>query len=419
MLSLAACVRGNAWPSRRIAAANAYARRHAATTDRSSLAPAVRVAVVHDWLVTWRGGERVLAQILRVFPDADLFALVDFLSDADRRAIGGRRATTSFLQRLPFAANGFRNYLPLFPRAVESLDVAGYDLVISSSHAVAKGARTHRGQLHICYCYTPMRYAWDMRDQYLAQTGYDRGVRGAVARHTLARLRAWDHASSERVDRFIAISRHIAGRIRRSYGRDATVIHPPVAVEPLQAPVPRAGCYVTVSQLVPYKRIELIAQAFRELPDRELVVIGEGPERARIEAAAPANVRFVGWCADPERDRWLAGARAFIFAAEEDFGIAPLEAHAFGTPVIAYSGGAAAETIPGLDAPSPTGVLFGEQSASAIARAVREFEQNETRIRPEACRANAGRFAPERFRAELAEFVVSCTRDKIGAPVMR
>jgi len=377
------------------------------------------VAVVHDWLVTWRGGERVLAQILRVFPDADLFALVDFLSDADRHAIGGRRATTTFLQRLPFAANGFRRYLPLFPRAVESLDVSGYDLVISSSHAVAKGARTHRGQLHVCYCYTPMRYAWDMRDQYLAQTGYDRGVRGVVARHTLARLRAWDRAASERVDRFIAISRHIAERIRRSYGRDATVIHPPVAVAPLRDPVSRGDYYVTVSQLVPYKRIDLIAHAFRRLPDRELVVVGEGPERARIEAAAGGNVRFVGWCADAERDGWLAGARAFIFAAEEDFGIAPLEAHAFGTPVIAYSGGAAAETIPGLDARCPTGVLFGEQTASAIVDGIREFERNETRISREACRANAGRFTPERFRAELAGFIASCTRGDIGAPAVR
>ena len=185
---------------------------------------AVRVAVVHDWLDTWRGGEHVLAEILRIYPQADLYALVDFLSDADRARLGGKRARTSFLQHAPLARSHFRLLLPLFPRAVESLDVSAYDVVISSSHAVAKGVRTRAGQLHVCYCYTPMRYAWDLRDQYLAQTGLDRGMRGMLARAMLTRLRDWDRGASKRVDRFVAISHHIAQRIRRCYGRDSTVI---------------------------------------------------------------------------------------------------------------------------------------------------------------------------------------------------
>lgn len=365
----------------------------------------MRVAVVHDWLDSLRGGERVLAEICKIYNGADVFALVDFLSDADRRALLGKRAITSFLQHVPFARRHFRNFLPLFPRAVESLDVSGYDLVISSSHAVAKGVRTHRRQLHICYCYTPMRYAWDLRDQYLRQTGLDHGPRGWLARRTLDRLRDWDRAASERVDHFVAISRHIAARIMRCYRRASTVIYPPVAVDPIDGPPARGPAYVTVSHLVPYKRVDLIVEAFRLLPDRELLVIGDGPERARIEAIATPNTRVLGRVADAERNRCLARARAFVFVAEEDFGIAPLEAQAFGTPVIALARGGSVETIRGLDAEVPTGVLFADQTARAIVEAVRQFEANESRLSPVACRENASRFNAARFRRELAEFV--------------
>jgi glycosyltransferase involved in cell wall biosynthesis len=367
----------------------------------------VRVAVVHDWLDTWRGGGGGRAEKQRIYPHADLYALVDFLCDADRARLGGKRARTSFLQHAPLARKHFRLLLPLFPRAIESLDVSGYDVVISSSHAVAKGVRTRAGQLHVCYCYTPMRYAWDLRDQYLAQAGLDRGLRGMLARAMLGRLRDWDRAASARVDRFVAISHHIAERIRRCYGRDSTVIYPPVEAAPGIA-TPRGDAYVTVSQLVAYKRVDLIVEAFRMLPGRELRVIGEGPERARIEARAPRNVRFLGRLASDERDRVVAGARAFVFAAHEDFGIAPLEAQALGVPVIAYAGGAATETIHGLDTETPTGVLFDAQSPSAIADAVRRFEQHEASIAPDACRDNARRFAPERFRRELSAYVAAC-----------
>jgi glycosyltransferase involved in cell wall biosynthesis len=375
----------------------------------------MNVAVVHDWLDTWGGAELVLAEILEVFPDAALFALVDFLSAGDRARLGGRRAHTTFLQWLPRSRTAFRNYLPLFPRAIESLDVSRHDVVISSSHAVAKGVRTHARQLHLCYCYTPMRYAWDLRDQYLAQTGLDRGLRGFAARRMLGRLQAWDRAASARVDHFVAISSYIAQRIARCYDRPAAVIYPPV---PLPPPVadhgPRQGPYVTVSRLVPYKRVDAIAAAFRLLPDRELVIVGDGPERARVEAAAGPNVRLAGHVGDAERDRHLAGARAFLFAAEEDFGIAPVEAQGWGTPVIAFGRGGAAETVRGLADPAPTGVFFDAQTPEAIAAAVRDFEASGTRITGAACRANAERFSAARFRTELAAFV-GARRDDFAA----
>lgn len=367
----------------------------------------MRIAIVHDWLDTWGGAELALAELLALYPDADLFTLVDFMTPGDHRRIRPRAIRTSFIQRLPFARTAFRRYLPLFPRAVESLDVSAYDLVISSSHAVAKGARTTPSQLHICYCYTPMRYAWDMRDQYLRQVGLDRGFKSRAIRLSLARLRSWDRGASKRVDHFVAISHAIAQRIRRCYDRESTVIFPPVPAAAIDTEASRGNTYVTVSRFVPYKRVDLIVDAFRLLPDRELVVIGDGPERARIRAAAGPNVKLLGHVSDAERDRWLSTARAFVFAAEEDFGIAPLEAQARGTPVIAYGRGGALETIRGLDAAAPTGVLFTEQTPEAIASGVRAYETNADRITASACRENAARFSAERFRGEFAAFVAA------------
>jgi len=367
----------------------------------------MRIAIVHDWLDTWGGAELALAELLALYPDAQLHALVDFMAPVDRARLGTREVRASFIQNLPFARTAFRRYLPLFPRAIEKFDMSAYDLVISSSHAVAKGVRTTREQLHICYCYTPMRYAWDLQDQYLRQVGLDRGMRGRVVRRTLARLRSWDRAASERVDCFVAISHAIAERIRHSYGRDAAVIYPPVASVPDEAVAARGTAYVTVSRLVPYKRIDLIATAFRSLPDRQLVVIGDGPERSRVAAVAGSNVTLLGRAPDAVRNEWLARARAFVFAADEDFGIAPLEAQARGTPVIAYGGGGALETICGLHTETPTGVFFREQTPEAIAAAVREYEANAQRISADACRANAAQFSVARFRTEFAAFVVA------------
>ena len=368
---------------------------------------APRVALVHDWLDTWRGGENVLAEMLRIYPQADLFALVDFLPDAVRQRLQGRRAVTSFLQRLPGARRHFRACLPLFPRAVESLDISGYDIVLSSSHAVAKGVRTRPDQLHICYCHTPMRYAWDLREQYLDASGLAAGPRGAIARRMLDRLREWDRGASDRVSAFVANSEFIRARIKRCYGRDSTVIAPPVDTDFFTPGGVRGDDYVTASRWVPYKRVDLIVSAFRELPERRLVVVGDGPDAARVHAAAGPNIEFVGEVARERLRELLRGARAFLFAAEEDFGILPLEAQAVGTPVIAFGRGGVLETVRGLDDRAPTGVFFVEQTPAAIANAVRRFEADAPRIRPEACRTNAERFSAERFRREFAAFVAA------------
>ena len=378
-----------------------------------------RIAIVHDWLDTWRGGENVLAEMIAVYPDADVFALVDFLPDGLRTRLRGKRVRTSFLQHIPLARHFFRFLLPLFPRAIESLDVSPYDIVISSSHAVAKGARTAPRQLHICYCYTPMRYAWDMREHYLAASRHGRGLRGAVVRRVLDHLQSWDRAASARVNRFIAISGYIRDRIRRCYDRDAAIIHPPVDVEFFVPPgtpsseKPRSY-YLAASRWVPYKRIDLIVEAFAALADRRLVVVGDGPDARRVRAAAGTNVEFVG---DVSRERLrdlLQGARAFLFAAEEDFGILPVEAAACGTPVIALGRGGALETVRAIDSPGPTGVFFTEQSANAIAEAVRRFENQADAIDATDCRANALRFSGAQFRAELAQFVESAWNEFVA-----
>lgn len=365
----------------------------------------MKVAVVYDWLDGWGGGERCLEQVLALFPRSELFTLVDFLPEPHRPRLHGRRIHTSFLQNLPHAATHFRRYLPLFPRAIESFDLSGFDLIVSCSHAVAKGVKTHARQLHICYCYTPMRYAWDMRDQYLQQVGLDRGFRGLLANRLLDRIRRWDQNVSRRVDSFVAISQFIAQRIQRCYGRSSEVVYPAVAAPRSPPEARERKVYVTVSRLVPYKRIDVIAKAFLDLPDRELVILGDGPQRTQIQSEAGPNVRMLGYVSDEERDRWLRSARGFLFAAEEDFGIAPVEAQAHGTPVISYAGGGASETVRGLNQCAPTGVFFPEQTPASVAQAVRVFEAHEDMITAEACRQNAARFSTARFRNEFLSLV--------------
>jgi glycosyltransferase involved in cell wall biosynthesis len=366
----------------------------------------MRIAIVHDWLVTFGGAERVLEQMLRVLPEADLFSLIDFMPEPQRSFLGGRPVRTSFLQRLPWVRTRYRNYLPLMPLAVEQFDLSSYDLVISSSFAVAKGALTGPDQLHLCMCYSPMRYVWDLQNQYLRESGLSSGIRSAITRWLLHRVRNWDARTGAGVDHFIAISRFIERRIRKVYRRESTVIYPPVDTDAFTfGEAPREPFYVTTSRLVPYKRVDLIVDAFAELPDRQLVVIGDGPEASRIRSRKPANVRLLGEQPFPVLLDHLRRARAFVFAAVEDFGIAPLEAQACGAPVIALGKGGALETIRGLDSPRPTGVFFAEQTTAALRGAVLLFEQEASRIDPAACRANALRFGAERFRLEFQEFV--------------
>ncbi len=366
----------------------------------------MKVAIVHDWLVTYAGSERVVEQMLACYPQADVFSLVDFLPESDRGMLGGRKVRTSIIQHLPWARKRFRAYLPLMPLAVEQLDVSGYDLVISSSHAVAKGVLVGPDQLHVCMCYSPIRYAWDLQHQYLHESGLDKGIKSWLIRWLLHKIRLWDSRTSAGVDQFVAISRYIGRRIAKTYRRDSHVIYPPVNVEDFLLQASKEDFYLAASRLVPYKKMPLIVEAFNQMSGRRLVVIGDGPDAERCRSIAGPNVTLLGYQSTAVLRDHMQRAKAFVFAAEEDFGITPIEAQACGTPVIAFARGGALETLKGPDHPSPTAVFFEEQTPQAIMEAVERFETEEgRRIRPEACRENAQRFNPERFRQEFKAFV--------------
>ncbi len=371
----------------------------------------MRVAIVHDWLVVYAGAERVLEQMLACFPDADIFSIVDFLPMEKRGFLLNKSAKTSFIQKLPFARTKYRQYLPLMPLAVEQFDLSGYDIVISSSHAVSKGVLVGPDQLHICMCYSPIRYAWDLQHQYLKESGLDHGVKGWLAKILLHRIRLWDARTANGVDRFIGISHFIVRRIEKAYRRDAAVIYPPVDVDSFNLQEKKEDFYLTASRMVPYKRMPMIVEAFSAMLDKRLVVIGEGPEFDKCKAVAGPNVELLGYQSFEVLRDHMQRAKAFVFAAEEDFGIAPLEAQACGTPVIAFGKGGALETIRGLHKSAPTGVFFYEQSAAALADAVSEFEANLDKITPKACRSNAIRFSPGRFRREFMDFVEKAWSD--------
>jgi len=363
----------------------------------------MKVAIVSDWLETYSGAERVVEQLIQSWPEADIFALCDFLPDSERHFLGGRKVTTTFIQRLPGARKRFRWYLGFMPLAIEQLDLGAYDLVLSSSHAIAKGVLTGPAQLHISYVHSPMRYAWDLQTQYLEQAGLTRGIKGWFTRWLLHRMRHWDRSSAAGVDVIVANSSYIAQRIRKVWRRDATVIHPPVDVARFALRADKEDFYLTASRMVPYKRMELIAAAFRRMPDRKLVVLGDGPNRAQVEAAAGGapNIEFRGRVDTAELVRLTQAARAAIFAAEEDFGIATVEAQACGTPVIAFGRGGVRDIVLPAPAPDATGLFFAEQSAAAIAAAVDSFESLSPAISAEACRANAMRFSREEFRRRI------------------
>lgn len=365
----------------------------------------MKIAIVHDWLVVYAGAERVLEQMLICFPESDLFSLVDFLPENQRQFIRDKPVKTSFLQNLPFARTKYRQYLPLMPLAVEQFDLSSYDLVISSSHAVAKGVLTGPDQLHLCMCYSPIRYAWDLQHQYIKESNMQFGLKGWIAKYLLHKIRIWDFRTAHGVNEFIAISKFINRRIKKVYGRDSTVIYPPVDTAAFALTMSKEDFYLTASRMVPYKKIDLIVEAFSKMPSKKLVVIGEGPDFEKIRSKCPPNVSLLGFQKfDVLRDH-MQKAKAFVFAAEEDFGIAPLEAQSCGTPVIAYGKGGALETINGLDNPSPTGVFFHEQSCDAIVKAVESFETNKHLISANGCRQNAARFSIDVFKDKFKEFV--------------
>lgn len=356
----------------------------------------MRVAIVHEWLTQYVGSERVLEQLLRLFPGAELFAVADFLPADERGFLQGRRPRTTWIQSLPFARTRYRSYLPLMPLAIEQLDVSGFDLVMSSSHAVAKGVLTGPDQVHICYCHSPMRYAWDLQHQYLRESGLNGGVRAAAARALLHYLRLWDARTANGVNHFVANSSYIARRIRKAYGRDAVVIPPPVDTDFFTpADAPRGGYFLAASRFVPYKRMDLIIRAFSQRPDLRLVVIGDGPAWRECARLAGPNVELRGQRPAEELREALRGARAFVFAAEEDFGILPVEAQACGTPVIAFGRGGVVDSV----APDETGVFFDEQSEEALLAAVARFET--MRFSEDTIRRRAERFSGEAFRTRM------------------
>jgi glycosyltransferase involved in cell wall biosynthesis len=365
----------------------------------------MKIAIIHDWLVTYAGAERVLEQMLICYPEADIFSLVDFLPQGGRSFVMDKPVTTSFIQKLPIAKTKYRNYLPLMPLAIEQFDLTGYDLVISSSHAVAKGVIVGPDQLHLCMCYSPIRYAWDLHFQYLRESKLESGLKSWLARWLLHKLRLWDVRTANSVDHFIAISHFIVRRIEKTYRREATVIYPPVDISGFEFHPNKEDFYLTASRMVPYKKMPMIVEAFAFMPDKRLVVIGEGPEFDKCNAVAGRNVTMMGWQSFEVLKDHMQRAKAFIFAAEEDFGITPLEAQACGTPVIALGKGAVLETIRGIESELPTGVFFKEQTCESLRTAIDLFEKEAARIRPDACRENVLRFSPVRFRAELTEFV--------------
>ena len=292
------------------------------------------------------------------------------------------------------------------PLAIEQFDLSSYDLVISSSHAVAKGVLTGPDQLHISYVHSPIRYAWNLQHQYLKEAGLNRGMKGWLAKWVLHKIRLWDLRTANGVDSFIANSYFIARRITKVYRRESIVIYPPVDVRAFTQVDNKDSFYLAASRLVPYKRIELIVEAFSKMPDRRLVVIGDGPGFDRVKSIAGPNIEILGHQKFEVLKDYMQRAQAFVFAAEEDFGIVPLEAQACGTPVIAYGKGALLETINDLSGPEePTGVFFQSQTVDSIRDAVERFEKNKEKFTPTACRKNAERFAPEVFRESFARFV--------------
>ncbi len=367
----------------------------------------MKIAIVADWLTVYAGAERVIEQMIACFPDADIFAVVDFLPKEQRGFLQGKKVTTTFIQHLPFAKRYYRHYLPLMPLAIEQLDVSAYDLVLSSSHAVAKGVITGPNQVHISYIHSPMRYAWDLQPQYLQESNLTRGLKSWVARYMLHKMRLWDVASSARVDHFICNSKYIAKRIEKIYRRKATVIYPPVDTDIASYRSERgssshAQFYITASRLVPYKKVPLLAEAFKAMPDKRLIIIGDGPDMERVTAVGATNVEILGYQPVQVLQDYLSRARAFVFAAVEDFGITLVEALSSGTPLIAFEQGGACEIVT-----PETGILYSQQNVASIVAAVQRFEQSS--FDSAACIESAKKFSIDRFKQEFRGYIENVT----------
>ena len=361
----------------------------------------MKIAIVHDWIIDIGGSEKTLKEIYSLFPGADLYTLLFKEDSLKILGIPENKVNASFIQKIPQSKKIYRHLLPLFPLAIEQFDLSEYDLIISSSHAVAKGVLTNSKQMHISYCYTPMRYAWDLYHQYLRESNLDRGLRGFLVKIFLHYLRIWDISTVNRVDKFIAISRYISKRIRKIYGRNSAIIYPPVDIDKFELYEKKENFYLTVSRLVPYKRVDLLVKAFNQMPEKKLIIIGNGPDMKKLKKIARNNIEFLGYQPFNIVKEYLKKAKAFLFAGEEDFGISLVEAQACGTPVIAYSEGGASEIV--ID--RKTGILFKEQTSKAIVSAIKYFEKIEDTFNYSIIRKNALRFKKEKFREEFKKFI--------------
>jgi glycosyltransferase involved in cell wall biosynthesis len=376
----------------------------------------LKYALVHEWLTPKAtGGSELVVQEILNHIDANLYALIDFESTNNESYLYQRQIGTTFLQHLPYARNGVQKYLPLLPLAIEQLDLRHYDVILSSSHAVAKGVLTTPDQLHICYCHSPMRYAWDLTFDYLRQSKLGNGLAGWVTRYLLHSLRQWDVLSANRVDYFIANSHHTARRIWRCYRREAKVIYPPVNIDNLPFLPQKEDFYLIVSRLVSYKQVSLIVRAFNQL-QRPLVIIGTGSEMNKIREIANSNIQILGWQPDDVVKKYMARAKAFVYAACEDFGIALVEAQACGTPVIAYGAGGALETVRDLRScmDTATGIFFRTQTEAALMEAVEKFEMYQNSFNLEYVRSHAAQFSPQVFAKRYLKFLDECNEKKLS-----
>ena len=362
----------------------------------------MKVAIVQEWLVTVGGSDKVVKAILDIFPDADIYTLVAKKEVCDELGIPWEKVHTSFIQKMPLGTKKHRAYLPLFPFAIEQFDLRGYDVVISSSHCVAKGVLTKADQLHICYCHSPIRYCWDMYNEYLEESHLDKGFKSWLVRLMLHPIRQFDAIAGSRVDYYISNSDYVGQRIRKTYRRKATTIHPNIDISNFELCNDKQEYYLASSRLVAYKKIDTIIEAFNQMPDKKLVVIGGGPNLEAYRKLAKDNVTVMGYQPyDVLKDK-MQHAKAFVFAADEDFGMIPIEAQSCGTPVIAYGHGGSLETVNG----GKTGLFFNEQTPEAIVEAVNKFESMGSQpFAPADCRQWAEGFSEERFKREIKEFV--------------
>ena len=364
------------------------------------------VAIVCDWLITYTGYERVIEQVLTAYPEADVFALVNYVPKKQRDFLMNKKITTTFIQDLPTSdATGFKKFLPLMPLAIEQLDVTSYDLVISVSQGFAKGVITGPNQMHISYVYSPLRRAWDFQFQYLRETDNNSGISGWITKLRLNYLRQWDHRSAHNVYFIVASSYFSARRMKKIYGIEPAVIYPSVNLDNYGFWADKEDFYLTVSNLVPFKHVRAIVEAFTQMPDRKLIVIGDGPELKSLKKLATENITMMGKQPFTVTREKMQKAKAFIYAAEEDRDLTLVEVQACGTPVIVYGRGGAAETIKGLDTDMPSGVFFKNQTPNSIISAVDTFEEQE--INPSFCRQNAERFSGDTFRDEFVGFINS------------